>query len=417
MSNMFKIVAGWKAVNDLVASGKIATAADPEAMRSKIEALRTQFKEQAVQVEHESKQKLAGLLREVSHVLTDLIHSMNICGKDANAMTKLQQQVGKVTQSLSFVGEEDANGDGIKDGATTDLGLNLGNNKTTNDSHEAFKSAVKSIKKVDDSTDKKEEKKEPVVEESKKTGEKEDSEGDEKADKPKKKIALKTKKSVKEKESDDSEDSEDGGLVKSLLAEGSYQALAGLRFAYLGIKTVTKSGEKFKVIRAGFGDHSKNTMKVYYYRPTKQFFGGDCDKADKAFRKILDSVGGYAMLSTEINAKERKGYLKIVSSKEVDAAQVMHEAESSWSYRGIDMHPMNDEQQALCFEIGAVEFYAVPTKKFENADINEADAYIRANIVGSKKHGTAGVSYLDGLKKLEQLVDAGKLKVVYHGAV
>lgn len=411
MSEMFKIVAGWKATEDLMKSGKIATASDPDAMRSKIEALRKQFKEQAIQVEHESKQKLAGLLRETSHVLTDLIHSMNICGKDASAMTKLQQQVGKVTQSLSFVGEEDANGDGIKDGVDAELGLNLGNNKTTNDSHEAFKSAVKSIKKTDD---KKTDDEQPEKTKQEPEAKKESSE-DAKKEQPKKKIVLKAKKPAKKEYT--KEDSEEGGLVKGLLAEGSYQALAGMRFAYLGIKTVTKAGEKFKVIRAGFGDHSKNTMKVYYYKPSKKFFGGDCDKVDKAFRKILDSVGGYSMLSAEINAQERKGYLSIVSSKEVDAAQVMHEAESSWSYRGIDAHPMDEERQALCFEIGAVEFYAVPTKKFESADIDEADAYIRTHIVGSKKHGSVGSPYLSGLKKLEQLVDTGKLKIVYHGAI
>jgi hypothetical protein len=154
MSDMLKIVAGWKALDDLVASNRIATASDPTDMSKKIEALRKQFKEQSLQVSYESKQKLAGLLRETSHVLTDLIHAMNICGEDAGAMTKLQQQVGKVTRSLSFVGEDDANGDGIKDSVEDPgLGLKLGNDKTTNDSHDAFKSAVKSIK-TDEKTDK-----------------------------------------------------------------------------------------------------------------------------------------------------------------------------------------------------------------------------------------------------------------------
>jgi hypothetical protein len=430
---MLKIVAGMRALDDLRPE-QIATAADPEGMSKKIEALRKQFREQSIQVSYESKQKLAGLLREVSHVLTDLIHAMNINGEDAGSMSKLQNQVSRVTRSLSFVGEDDANKDGIKDSAEEpSLGLNLGDKTTTEDSHEAFKSAVKSIapeKKADptdesgakpvDKAEKSDTKTLPAKTDKKQEPEDDTESEEEESEEPapksvKKKPVLKVK--TKTKEKTDDTDSEEGGLVKGLLAEGSFEVTASLRFCYLGPKTVTKQGVKFEALRAGFGTHDKDTMKVYYYKPTKKFFNGDATKCDKAFRKILDSVEGYSVLSTEINAKVRAGYLEVVSVKELDASQVMRDAETSWSYRGVHTHPKDEDRQALWFEIGALEFAAVPSKNFEAGDVNEADAWIRTHIIGSKSKGVAGSPYTSGLQKLEALVDNKKIKVIFHGAI
>lgn len=431
-----KIAAGIEALAKLEASEdyqtRIATASDPEDMKKKIEALRQHFKSQAVQVGYESKQKLANLLREVTHVLTDVIHFMNVVGEDSKSMRKLQVQVGNVTRSLSFVGEDDEDGDGFRDDVPEDeKELDLGDDTTTEDAQDAFKSAVKSLKKeapAKPEEKQKEQKKEPVpgkpekevpdTEDVEETTE--DEEQPQKVVKKKKIIPLKKKK-LSEKGGDD--ETEKGGFVSSLLGEGSdeatssYEATAGFRFVYLGLKTVKKQGNEFKVVRSAFGSHSSDTLKVYYYKPTKKFFAGDAEKVDRVFRKLLDSANGYAKLSTEISARARSGHLELVSKKEQPASQLLGVSEGAWSYRGVDTHPKKEDKTALWFEIGSQEFAAIPAKTFEHGDVEQANGYISTKIVGSKEHGSIGLSYTNGLNALEQLVDSGKLKVIYHGGI
>lgn len=467
ITNMQKIVAGIAALDKLCAdTERMATASDPADMKKKIEALRQHFKSQAVQVGYESKQKLANLLREVTHVLTDVIHSQNVVGEDSKAMRKLQDQIGNVTKSLSFVGEDDADGDGFRDTLDEDdLEIDLGDSKTTDQAQEAFKNAVKSIKKTDDkssdkSSDKSDNKKpddtktEPVKEGKKndkptvkpekvvkkapepehkdsEDATEDDSEQDtnpKKFGKKKKLIPIKKAKLKKPSKDGDSEKSKDGGFVSSLLDEksvegdseeatSSYIATAGMRFIYLGVKGVKKNGESFDVLRAGFGSHKTDSIKVYYYKPTKKFFNGDVQKIDRLFRKILYTVNGYSKLSSEINARVKSGHLEIVSKKEQPAAQLLGDAEGSWSYKGLGEHPQNDEKQAIWFEIGDKEFAAVPSKAFESGNVEEADSFIRMHIIGSKEHGGVGKSYNEGLSELERLVDSKKLKVIYHGGI
>ena len=439
-----KIAAGIEALAKLEASEdyqtRIATASDPEDMKKKIEALRQHFKSQAVQVGYESKQKLANLLREVTHVLTDVIHFMNVVGEDSKSMRKLQVQVGNVTRSLSFVGEDDEDGDGFRDDVPEDeKELDLGDDTTTDDAQEAFKSAVKSIKKEapakpeEKEQKEKKEKKEPVPvkQPEKETPDTEDvdeetkdEEQPQKVVKKKKIIPLKKKKLEKPEKSEAPEDeTEKGGFVSSLLGEGSdeatssYEATAGFRFVYLGLKTVKKQGNEFKVVRSAFGAHSSDTLKVYYYKPTKKFFAGDAEKVDRVFRKLLESANGYAKLSTEISARLRSGHLELVSKKEQPASQLLGVSEGAWSYRGVDTHPKKEDKKALWFEIGSQEFAAIPAKTFEHGDVEQANGYISTKIVGSKEHGGIGLSYTNGLNALEQLVDSGKLKVIYHGGI
>lgn len=438
-TRMEKITAGLAALDSLEVSPdyikRMATASDPEDMKKKIEALRQHFKSQAVQVGYESKQKLANLLREVTHVLTDVIHFMNVVGEDSKSMRKLQVQVGNVTRSLSFVGEDDEDGDGFRDDVPEDeKELDLGDDTTTDDAQEAFKSAVKSIKKEEPAKpEEKEQKKEPVPVKPEKEATKEETEdADEdtedteeeqpqKVVKKKKIIPLKKKKQAEKPTEDSGEESEKGGFVSSLLGEGSdeatsaYEATAGFRFVYLGLKTVKKQGSEFQVVRSAFGSHSSDTLKVYYYKPTKKFFGGDAEKVDRVFRKLLESANGYAKLSTEISARLRSGHLELVSKKEQPAAQILGVSEGAWSYRGVDTHPKNEDKKALWFEIGSQEFAAIPAKTFEHGDVEQANGYISTKIIGSKEHGGIGLSYINGLNALEQLVDSGKLKVIYHG--
>ena len=433
-----KIAAGIEALAKLEASDdyqtRIATASDPEDMKKKIEALRQHFKSQAVQVGYESKQKLANLLREVTHVLTDVIHFMNVVGEDSKSMRKLQVQVGNVTRSLSFVGEDDEDGDGFRDDVPEDeKELDLGDDTTTDDAQDAFKSAVKSIKKeapAKPEENQKEQKKEPVpVKQPEKEApdtedvdeDTKDEEQPQKVVKKKKIIPLKKKKT--EKTEDPEAETEKGGFVSSLLGEGSdeatssYEATAGFRFIYLGLKAVKKQGNEFKVVRSAFGAHSSDTLKVYYYKPTKKFFAGDAEKVDRVFRKLLESANGYAKLSTEISARLRSGHLELVSKKEQSASQILGVSEGAWSYRGVGEHPKNEDKKALWFEIGSQEFAAIPVKTFEHGDVEQANGYISTKIVGSKEHGGIGLSYINGLNALEQLVDSGKLKVIYHGGI
>lgn len=443
------IIAGLAAIDDLANSARfrkgIATASDPEAMTKKMDAMRKHFKEQALQVSYESKQKLASILREMAHVLTDLIHAMNVNGEDASAMMKLQSQAGKITRSMSFVGEDDADGDGIKDSIKHSVGLTLGDNndgdseedEKPEDHNEAFKSAVKSLKPTDTQTEDKPDVKTLPKQESKSEPEDgEDEDGDleeedtnsvdpenqpEEKPKPVKKKLLKKSKPVADSEDADAskpegKDSGKKGFVETMLAESSFQAIAGMRFVYMGPKNVKKGGESISVILAGFGSHSDDSMKVYYYKPSSKFFGGDTARIDNVFKKILESGDGYSKLSQELNARVKSGHLEIVARKEKQASEVL-DSEGSWSYRGVGQHPKNNKKKALWFEIGAQEFAAVPHSRFESGDVEEADAYIRTHIVGSKQHGSVGKSYLEGLTALEKLVASHRLKVIFHANI
>lgn len=415
---------------------------DPDSIVKKISALRTQFKNQSLQVKYESQQKLASLLREIAHVLTDEIHAMSVCGDNTDAMKKLQAQIFKVTDSLSFVGDDDSDRNGIRDDASEE-DLELGAGKSTKQSsHDAFLNAVKSLRtdNVDSTKDDADD-----------AGGADDSDDGNTDEKPKKKLSGKdadkeetSKKLGKKKSkilSDSDEDSESGdednekddeeagdkeskkkkgkggGFVDGLLAESSASiAVAGLRFVYLGVKKVRKDKKIFEVIAAGFGVHGKSKMKVYYYKPTDKFFKGDVSKVDTAFKKLLGTPGGYSLLSTELNARVKSGHLEVVFNKEESAKDVLGEA-PSWSFRGIGEHPTKPNRKALFFEIGNKLFAAVPSKEFENGDIDEAANYIRLKIVGSKKEGAPGLSYNDGLAKLQKLAESKKLKIIFQSHV
>jgi hypothetical protein len=185
---------------------------------------------------------------------------------------------------------------------------------------------------------------------------------------------------------------------------------------YLGIKKVRKDKKIFDVLAAGFGVHGKPQMKVYFYKPTDKFFKGDVAKADTAFKKLLGTPGGYSLVSTELNARVKSGHLEIVFTDEKPAKEVLGEA-SSWSFRGIGDHPSKEGKKALFFEIGNKLFAAVPSKNFEDGDIDEAANYIRLKIVGSKKEGAPGLSYNDGLAKLQKLAETKKLKIIFQSHV
>lgn len=425
-------------------------AVDPESIVKKISALRTQFKNQSLQVKYESQQKLASLLREIAHVLTDEIHAMSVCGDNTDAMKKLQAQIFKVTDSLSFVGDDDSDRNGIRDDASEE-DLELGAGKSTkHSSHDAFLNAVKSLRtdKSDDTADKADDTADDA--DSGKGDEAEDNDEDEnksedasKADKgndneSKKKLDKKKKKKSKilkdsgnsdESEDEDSEeaskDTKGGGFVDGLLSESStstaatvdsFIVTAGLRFVYLGVKKVRKDKKVFDVIAAAFGVHGKPQMKVYFYKPTDKFFKGDVTKVDTAFKKLLSTPGGYSLVSTELNARVKSGHLEIIFNEEKPAKDVLGEA-PSWSFRGIGDHPVKEGRKALFFEIGNKLFAAVPSKNFEDGDIDEAANYIRLKIVGSKKDGAPGLSYNDGLAKLQKLAETKKLKIIFQSNI
>lgn len=442
---------------------------DPVSITKKIDALRGQFENQSLQVRYESKQKLASLLREISHVLTDLIHSMSVCGDNTDAMKKLQKQIFNVTTSLSFTGKGDADRDGFKDEKLDSIGL--GEGKSTKDSSkDAFLAAVKSLqgkdnKSAEDKPALDAEKSEkpakdegphgPVPDNFKKhleevkekkakpdSGEDADSDadsdnGDDDGDSKKSPFSKKEKKLLKKKagkksgkagkEGEGGSDSKGGGFVDGLLSDasssgvsgtglGAHVVVAGLRFAYLGLKKVKKNGKTQSVIVAAFGVHDKPNMKVYYYVPSVKFFKGDAAKVDKALTQLLSTPGGYSLVSTELNARVRSKHLEVIHVEEKPAKEILAEA-STWSFKGTGQHPKKEERKALWFEIKNQLFAAVPAKDFENGDVDEAANYIRLRIVGSKKEGAPGLSYLDGLAKLEHLVSAKKLKVIFHGSV
>lgn len=454
----------------------MATASDPEAITRKIEALKTYFRNQSYEVTYQSKQKLASLLRNISSVLSDLMHAMAIQGDDTKPLEKLQSQMNSVTKSLSFAGGiEDANRNGLIDSLEDESGLMDSEDEDSEEkpeadkkdkSTEAFRAAVKSIvpekaeapKEATKSKKQAEPEPDPDADEGETEDETEDGESEEDSDvsddvedgdgesedgevdpdseedpdvdsedgeedgedeeeevPAPKKTAKPLKKGLKSKaEKSDKPKS----FVDGLMAESSYQAVAGMRFVYNGLVTVkNRDGKKQKAISAGWGTHDSDTIKTYFYVPSSELLGGDAERVDKVYRRVLDTAGGYALLSTKISAEARAKKLVLLFKKELPAREALSDAKSYWSYKGIDSHPVKDNKKAIWFEIGAKEFAAIPSKKFKHGDIAETDAYIRLTLVGSKKDGAAGLGYNAGLEALNDLVSSGSLKIIYHGNV
>lgn len=316
-----------------------ATAADdPDDYVKKIEAMRKSFRSQANQTKYESQQRLASLFREMSHVFTDLIHSMALVGDDTNPIQKLSTQIIKLTKSLSFTDNgEDENGNLVNDDDEAALlhdsdddedsddedDTDLGNGKTNKNADNAFKKAIDSIKAPTGDKPAKTEQKPEKVTKVEKPEETEDTEdGDESGDKQEKKSDKK-----EEKKSDKKADkkTKSGGFVDGLLSEDgdseddSDEAESADEDSDEDDNTISRFVVTKAKLKRDTGSIPVIKLvvdgEIRYYKPSKKFFLGDVDKAVAAFTKVLDSVPGYDTLLNDILAREKSGYLELVSTK------------------------------------------------------------------------------------------------------
>jgi len=396
----------------------VVTADDKMAIVKQIEMLRKKLRKNADDLEYDNTQLLADKLREVTHIISDLISARAVKGGDTKLLQKLASQIINVTKSLSFGGDDDSNDDGFKDDA--DLSFIEKPESSKDEFHDAVKRALKQKGDAPDS------KKEAV--DNKKPSDKESSKDKKPEEKPKKESPKKIEeddeaeddsKNNDKKPKDDKKSKKSGGFMDSLDdAEASASVVtSSLRFTYFGIKKVKKNGEHIRVIKAMYGDNTKDVATSYYYLPTKTLLGGDVDRVHAAFEKILKDKKGYHALASFLNKLAASGKLKIVKKKAIDVTTEIHteDPERSWSFIGVQEHPLKSGKKAIWFEIGDKQFAAVPSKRFEGGDANEAASWIKINVLGNKD--AAGTSYLKGLKTIENMVHSGKLKIIFHAAV
>jgi hypothetical protein len=347
-----------------------ATASDhPDEYVQKIEAMKKSFRDQANQTKYESQQRLASLFREMSHVLTDLVHSMSLVGDDTSSMQKLAGQVVKITKSISFNGENDKDNNLVKDDINLSLQdseeegdedddsededddeLDLGEGKSNKRADKAFRNAVKSIKPVSEDDSKKDDKKpKKDTEESEEDEESDESDDptDEKSAKeaPKKSDDKKSKKDNK-KDNGKKSKSGSGGFVDGLMSEdessddkdtddaeaadedaesedANYAETACISEDFGFTPYVVTSawirikGERVQALKVISIDDA-GTITASYYRPTKKFFSGDSARVLKAFSGIQQRVPGYNTLLEEIHSKTESGHLTLLHTTEVN---------------------------------------------------------------------------------------------------
>lgn len=435
-------------------------------------ALRAQLRENAYSKIYEARAAVGDDLLKLTQSLTTLIHFSSVAGEDTSAYVALLRSVSKVTQQLSFFGEEDSDGDGVRDDAENnspelDLQIDDGNAPPPENSVVAPKDEVQDSSPTEspdvdpdsvqpDDAEQGEGEGEPAEDEQADNSEEpsedaapEDGAGDEGQDaemdddgeiqqdgaedgsdaetefdnvvknlhrgKKQKKDGEEEdgKKSFLEKIEDGEEDTGDAG--EGEVAESSV-AMAGahdFRFAYLGIDDDGKS------VVAVVGD------KRYCYKPAASLFGGSIERLDKAIRKFMAENAGYSAVLQKINTLVREKKLAIsradkLSTREVrdnvatdiDRAQLGAEsipAGTPWRYNGVGIQRVSNQDVCLWFEIGSKEYAAIPNAKAMKAGEDIDDFSDRVHA------RLKTLSYDDGLTFLIGLVKRKVIKVIYAG--
>lgn len=85
-------------------------------------ALRSQLREAAYSKIYEARAAVGDDLLKLTQSLTTLIHYSSVAGEDTSSYVALLKSVSNVTQKLSFFGEDDADGDGVRDDAEGENG-------------------------------------------------------------------------------------------------------------------------------------------------------------------------------------------------------------------------------------------------------------------------------------------------------
>jgi hypothetical protein len=427
-------------------------------------ALRAQLRENAYSKIYEARAAVGDDLLKLTQSLTTLIHFSSVAGEDTSAYVALLRSVSKVTQQLSFFGEEDSDGDGIRDDAENtspelDLQIDDGNAPPADNAVVAPKDEVQdssptespdidpdSVQPDDaeqgegEQPDNSEEEggedsgEEPAADEGDGSDEGQDAEmnddGEIQQDGAEDGSDAETefdnvvknlhrgKKQKKEGEEEDGkksflekiEDGEgEGDVAESSVLAGAHD----FRFAYLGINEDKKS------VVAVVGD------KRYCYKPAASLFGGSIERLDKAIRKFMAENTGYSAVLQKINALVREKKLAISRADklttrevrdnvatEIDRAQLGAEAipaGTPWRYNGVGIQRVSNQDVCLWFEIGSKEYAAIPNAKAmrDGEDIDDFSDRIHGRL--------KTLSYDDGLTFLIGLVKRKVIKVIYVG--
>lgn len=435
-----------------------------------LQALRAQLRENAYQKIYEARAGVADDLLKLTQSLTQLIHYSNVAGEDTSAYISLMRSVSQVTQKLSFFGEDDADGDGVKDSEeagldpASDLELDIDETNPEPKPEDVIKpqdevkdEAETEDENVDPDSVKPEDaaqepSEEPAGEDVEMTDD-ESGEGDaeqsnnfdddfEKAVKsmPKQKKAAEQddeqaepdgEESAEEPSEDDEQEDGEPKKKKGFLAklddaepeeetaESSTQVLSAaenkFRFAYLGI---SPSKQKISAVV---------TDTIYEYKPESTLFGGDVKRLDTAIRKLLASEAGYSAVLLKLNSLVKAKKLKIVARKDIKGNDLRNSLKSPvdqgqlgenevpegtpWRYRGIGLQKVKNNQVCIWFEVGSKEYAAVPNTKSLKAgeDIDGFDARVQGKL--------KTLSYDDGLGFIIGLIERGHLKPIFVGPI
>lgn len=439
--------------------GVVTAGETPENIVNRIEVIRKKIRQEADEVTVDCMQQLAGLLRQVTHVLTDLVYSKAARGENGKPMQKLQDQIMNVLKNLAINGfeDEDRNRDGFRDDAELDFLTEEPDEHQ--DVHDAIKIALKNAKRVNRDLEQHDaqapakpdvepEEDEPQGEDS---DEPEDTESEEQVKPVKNLMKPPAKPKVEPEENEPSEEDEpsEDNFMGDLLAEDEedekpakkgkakadpeysddivtaaqlsqsigYATTAGLRFMYMGLREVKgRGGEKVLAIKTAVGDNSRDpdNITAYYYvidgEAKKPLFGGDIRKLDKAYTKLLRTENGYAALMQAINAAVRAQQLYVLGKKVIPLKSAISDSPRNyWNFLGLREHPKQADKGAIWVDLGAQKYALVPKQGKDSEKLSDTANWLKAALVGGKESGGTGMSYQQGFEFLTKLLETGTL--------
>lgn len=365
----------------LTPEAKIAIAHQVEAdavmaqpLIKQLQALRAQLRENAYQKIFEARANVADDLLKLTTSLTQLIHFSNVAGEDTTAYITLFRQVSSVTQKLSIFGEDDANGDGLRDSVEDDLGQSGADSdlELDTDGYPDGKALAPKDQQHDQgptedpdanpddvkpeyapASDEGATDAEPEPDEEASSDDDvemtddESGEGDENTPKesfnedfdnlvknlPKEKTAPKDKTPTKEAPTDEGKiepdedtepaDDEDGKEDKSK-KKGFLDQIGEGETAESSV-TLAADEHKFRFAYLGVDNDVVSALvsdSIYRYKPAKELFGGSVDKLDIALRKLLANQPGYTVVLNKLNELVRANKLVIVNKRKASEREL-----------------------------------------------------------------------------------------------
>ena len=428
-----------------------------------LQALRAQLRENAYQKIFEARANVADDLLKLTTSLTQLIHFSNVAGEDTTAYITLFRQVSSVTQKLSIFGEDDANGDGLRDhveegpgqaGPDSDLELDTEgypsgkalapkdqqhdqgptedpdanpDDVTPEDAPAGDKGATVAEPEPEEETAD-----EPVGEDTEMTDD-ESGEGDAPKESfnedfdnlvknlPKEKTAHKDAQPTEEAPTDEGEtepasedeteptDEDEEGKKDKSKKKGFLDQIGEGDTAESSVALAADESKfRFAYLGAGAGDEAVSALvsdSIYQYKPAKDLFGGSVEKLDIALRKLLAHQPGYTAVLNKLNELVRAKKLEIVDRHKASERELRSALGSK-----IDQGQLGevDPEEATSWR-----YRGVGLQKVKN---NEACIWFE---VGSKEY--AAVPNHKSLKPGEDIDDfsariAGKLKSMSYSA-